>query len=162
MKAIYTDGGVIAKNPSTIGGTWAWRRVEDGQIIAEASGVIPCNRHTRSITNNMTELLAMVEALESLPSGWSGTVYSDSQMAIGWVFWGWRRTMAVPSLCDRADAAVKRLGALEQVLLDGHPTKAQLISGIGKRGNPCSEHNVACDKACTTAATEYMMRQLPE
>jgi len=34
------------------------------------------------------------------------------------------------------------------ILLDGRPTKAQLLSGVGKCGHPVSEHNVWCDEAC--------------
>jgi hypothetical protein len=45
-----------------------------------------------------------------------------------------------------------RLGTVVPVLLDGHPTQAQLAAGVGKRGHPVSAHNVACDRACTAQA----------
>ena len=41
------------------------------------------------------------------------------------------------------------MGAIITVLVQGHPTKAELENGWGtKRDLPVSEHNVWCDKAC--------------
>jgi hypothetical protein len=157
MPDLYTDGGVIGRNPSTIGGTWAWRRVERYETTSDA-GVIEARGAYPTISNNMTELLALVKGLEALPEGWSGRVCSDSKIALGWVFWGYRRTLAVPSLCARADAAVARLGRLVPVLHDGHPTRDQLAAGVGKRGNPVSEHNAFCDKECNRVGAEFLAR----
>lgn len=43
------------------------------------------------------------------------------------------------------------------VLLQGHPTKADLACGIGKKRNlPVSIHNVWCDEACGKAAREFL------
>jgi len=42
------------------------------------------------------------------------------------------------------------------VLLDGHPTKAQIESEKGKRGNPTSVHNVWCDEQCGKQARMYL------
>ena len=64
---IFCDGGVIGPNPSPIGGTWAWCWVHDDVMIKHEYGVVePCDLGLTKITNNHTELLAAVRALESL------------------------------------------------------------------------------------------------
>jgi hypothetical protein len=73
--ALYADGGVIGANPSTIGGVWAWCQVADGRRGQCASGVItPTGAGLPAITNNLTELYAILEARESLPYAWSGAI----------------------------------------------------------------------------------------
>ena len=157
--ALYADGGVIKKNPSSIGGTYAWCAVDaSGNRVIEKSGVVPVIE--RPITNNHMEQIALCLALEAMPAGWSGTVYSDSQVALGRVLKGWRTKNLPSNVAQRSAAAVARLGAIKTVLLQGHPTKADLTSGIGaKRNLPVSEHNVWCDKACTHQAKNYVNKQ---
>jgi ribonuclease HI len=147
--ALYADGGVILKNPSSIGGVWAWCAVDaEGNRVIQRGGVVPATE-AREITNNHMEQIAITLALEAMPDGWSGTVYSDSMIALGRVFKGWRIKNLPANVAKRSAAAVARLGKIETVLLQGHPTKADLASGIGaKRGFPVSEHNVWCDKEC--------------
>jgi hypothetical protein len=97
------------------------------------------------------------QALEAMPEGWSGTVHSDSQIALGRVFKGWRENNLPKNISDRSRAALKRMGKIETVLLQGHPTKADLACGIGKKRNlPVSIHNVKCDELCRKAAQEYL------
>lgn len=159
VTALYTDGGVILKNPSTYGGTWAYVHLNgDGVVIRERSGVVlPARWQLEAITNNFSELLALTYALLPLPDGWSGTVYSDSQCSLGRLFWGYKKWKGIPDeLREMAEANVKRLGAVEAILLDGHPTKAQLALGIGKRGNMVSAFNVRCDDLCTEQARRFM------
>lgn len=155
--ALYADGGVIKKNPSTIGGTWAWCGVdESGNRVIEKYGAVPATAK-RTVSNNHTEQIAITLALEAMPDGWSGTVYSDSQIALGRVFKGWRENNLPQNISDRTRAAVRRLGTIKTVLLQGHPTKADLECGIGKkRGYPVSIHNVKCDDLCKLAAKEYL------
>lgn len=154
--ALYSDGGVILKNPSNIGGTWAWCGVDrNGNRIIGKSGSIPANG--REISNNHTEQIAITLALEAMEDGWSGIVYSDSMVALGRVFKNWREKNLPANISERSKAAVKRLGAIETVLLQGHPTKADLESGIGKKRNlPVSIHNVWCDKACNLEAKKFL------
>jgi ribonuclease HI len=164
MNAIYCDGGVIRVNPSPIGGTWAVRFVRDGEVIAERSGVItPIRPGLPAITNNLTELLAVVSGLSKLPWTWTGTVYSDSQVTLGRVFDGWKWA-GVPDWLrhdyERERIRLANWDQITHVLLDGHPTKAQLLAGIGRHGYPVSEHNVWCDRECGKRAAEYM-QQVP-
>jgi len=126
--ACYADGGVIGRNPSQIGGTFAWCHIDaNNRQVASYSGVItPVEAALPAITNNLTEMLALVAGLEALPLHWRGTVYSAALQHI-----------------DRPHCTY--------VLLDGHPTQAQLAAGKGKRGALVSEWNVWCDKACGAA-----------
>ena len=161
--AIYTDGGVCGKNPSHIGGTWAWCGADlEGNRIVEASGAIPAPVG-HPITNNHTEQIAIALALEAMPDGWSGTVYSDSEVALGRAFKSWRIRNLPHNVIERTAEAVARLGTIEPVLLQGHPTKADLECGIGARRNlPVSIHNVWCDKACQKAKEKLFARETNE
>lgn len=147
--ALYCDGGVVGKNPSPIGGTWAWCGVdESGARIIERGGFVP-SPNGRPITNNHTEQIAIVLALEAMPEGWVGMVCSDSMVALGRVFQGWKCKNLPANIERRARAAVTRLGPIKTMLLQGHPTKADLAAGIGKkRGLPVSIHNAWCDAEC--------------
>jgi ribonuclease HI len=150
ITAVYADGGCIVRNPSPHGGTWAWCFVDDaGTRVQSKSGLIlPAEIGLSAVTNNVSEFAALARALRALPDGWSGPVFSDSQITLGRIFWGWRDKGLPAGWLWAAQANLRRLGKLEPVLLDGHPTKAQLASGIGKRGNRVSEHNVWCDHEC--------------
>lgn len=159
---LYADGGVIESNPSSIGGTWAWCHVTvAGERLTSASGVItPAEAGLPFITNNLTELFALLEARESLPYAWNGTICSDSWVSL-------QRVFLAARLKNVPDWLVQRLQRMQRdgwfsgcawKLLDGHPTKAQLLSGIGKRGSPVSEHNVFCDAECQRRAREYRQR----
>jgi ribonuclease HI len=158
---LYADGGVIHKNPSQTGGTWAFRIVANGVVVCERSGVItPLQAGLATITNNLTEMLAVVNGLKTLCSTprWVGTVYSDSQITLGRVFEGWKWT-GIPAWLH-ADYQTARRGLLcwdqiQHVLLSGHPTKAQLEAGTGKGGRPVSIHNVWCDKRCGEEAEKF-------
>jgi ribonuclease HI len=154
--AVYADGGVIQKNPSSVGGTWAWCGVDaDGNRVIERGGVVPSPG--RPITNNHTEQIAITLALEAMPDGWSGVVYSDSMIALGRVFKGWRTKNLPANVARRSAEAVARMGRIETVLLQGHPTKADLERGVGqKRGYPVSIHNVWCDRRCQEEARKYL------
>lgn len=155
---LFVDGGVIRKNPSTIGGTWAWRHINPDGKINSGSGVItPSQAGMPAITNNLTEMLALLYGLSNLPRGWVGTVYSDSAITLGRAFMGWRWS-GIPSwMLDLYKINAHHINdKVRWVQLDGHPTKAQLLSGIGKRGNPVSEHNVWCDAACGRAGEHYL------
>lgn len=149
--ALYADGGVIGVNPSPLGGTWAWCTVDaDGARVRWDAGVLTPAAVGGAVTNNTTELLALVNGLEALPAGWVGAVYSDSWVSLQRVFLGAKLNNVPVWLVDRLQAIQRggALAAMRYVLLDGHPTKAQLAAGVGKRGNPVSEHNVWCDLMC--------------
>lgn len=161
MNALYVDGGVIGRNPSSIGGTFAWRMVNDGEPGIMGSDTIPAQiMPNREVTNNQTEMLAMIEGLRRLPADWIGTVYSDSAVTLGRTFGNFRWKNIPEWMRVEFHAQKARLvnwGMIQHVQLDGHPTKAQLASGIGKGGNPVSIHNVWCDEACTSAGKLFLV-----
>ncbi len=153
---LYCDGGVIGVNPSPHGGTYAWCLVENGKRVAEGSGIIrPDDIGVQAVSNNNAELTALLEALRAVPHGWRGRVNSDSQVALGWVFSGWKQDKIPPSLRLRVNV-LRQSGKLTGIwvrLLQGHPTKKDLAAGIGsKRSLPVSEHNVWCDEECGRVA----------
>lgn len=156
--ALYTDGGVIGQNPSGIGGTWAWCMVDaEGQQQRHASGwMSPADMQVDVVSNNHTELLALVLGLEALDEGFTGTIYSDSWVSLQRIFLAAKLNNVPQWLIDRLQAIQKsgRLASVSYQLLDGHPTRAQLETGLGKRGNPVSKWNVWCDEQCSALARE--------
>jgi ribonuclease HI len=163
--ALFADGGVIGANPSAIGGTWAWRWVCETRVLVQHSGVItPRQADLPAITNNLTEMLALVRGLQTLPDAWVGTVYSDSQITLGRIFQGWKWKNIPLWLHHDYQQARGRLVNWDQigfVLLQGHPTRAELAAGVGSRGYPVSEHNVWADKACGERAAEFLREMEP-
>jgi len=160
--SVYADGGVIGSNPSAIGGTYAYRLIEEDEECAhyiDGAFVLTARENGGPVTNNQTEMMAVLSALELVPDDWAGTLYSDSQVTLGRVFMGWKWAN-VPQFMHAKykdlRARLTRFEDIKWVLLDGHPTKAQLQAGKGKRGGPVSEHNVWCDQACTEAGEKYL------
>lgn len=147
---LYTDGGLVGSNPSHAG-TWAWALVDGtGQLVTQRSGVIRTgwNGLTR-ITNNVTELLAAVHGLESLPNWQRVTLWTDSAVTACRLRYSTRWNGIPDLLRDRAKRA--RLRASSVVLLGGHPTRAELAEG-SRAGVPVSPWNVYCDQLCRQAA----------
>jgi len=161
MDGIYCDGGVLKVNPSPFGGSWAWCLVEAGAIVRSASGIIlPSECDGGPVSNNVSELRAAVEALESTPRKWGGTLYSDSQVTLGRLFKGWPLNGVPEELACRVKQFRQDLRdypLIDPVLLQGHPTKADLACGIGhKRGLPVSRWNCWCDERCQQEAAKYL------
>ena len=158
---LYCDGGVIGHNPSDEGGTYAWVLVRDGKIVRQASGIIlPSDGYNGVISNNVSELVAAVVAIEAMPIGWTGTLYSDSQVTLGRLFLAWPLRNVPRYLVTRlwAIQRTERLAGVQHVLLQGHPTKADLAAGIGKKRNlPVSKWNAWADRECAHQASEYMI-----
>lgn len=161
---VYADGGCIGRNPSDMGGTWAWLETDtDGAtVVREQSGYItPCQSFPAPITNNLTEMSAAVLALESCPDNWAGILYTDSQVTMYRLERrGSDRKPAgmagVPgNLIARRDRLHERLGNYRVVLLGGHPTRKELQDGRRRDGLPCSPFNVRCDELCRLAGQRY-------
>jgi ribonuclease HI len=110
-----------------------------------------------SVGNNFMELMAAVSALESVPDGWAGTLYTDNELTIGRLTRSYALNNVTDDLIDRMGRVLRRLGAFRAVLLDGHPSKKHLAECKGKRGNPTSEHNKYCDWLCGELADAYML-----
>lgn len=170
---VYSDGGVVGRNPSATGGTWAYCciGIEYGaeRIRAAASGLITPGslRHPHPvISNNFTELYAAVRAVEAAVHelGWDGVppkeipqrerivLYTDSQVT------QFRMTESasfknVPGWLEQSAVRVRRY-CKKVVLLGGHPTKEELAAGRDSRGLLTSKWNCWCDRQCRELATQ--------
>jgi len=157
--SLYCDGGVIGSNPSAIGGTHAYKLIfDDGTEKGNASVLTP-DLVGGPVTNNQTEMLALLKGFMELPEDFTGTVYSDSQVTLGRAFMGWK-WKNVPTwmhkLYQTQRAKFTNWEQIGYVLLDGHPTRQQLQAGYGKRGHRVSEHNVWCDHECQRAGAMFL------
>jgi ribonuclease HI len=157
VRAVFADGGVVGRNPSPLGGVYAWRHVDaDNLPLAQESGVVPAGA-TR-VTNNQAEFYALLRALEALPAGWSGLVGSDSRVTLGRFFESWKLDGIPVAWARRLGLALARIDAerCQVVLLDGHPTREQLRRGRGRRGHPVSVHQDWCDRECRRQASHLL------
>ena len=162
---IYTDGGVVKKNPSVLAGTWAWCWVDSlGKRTCWQSGVIEADeRYPDGISNNITELAAALLALESAPAGWSGCLCTDSEITarrIRLARSGSTLSSSVPmQLQRRLSWAINQVGNFSIQRLAGHPNQQELAAGCKRNGDPVSEHNVFCDVQCTKEAKAWVTQR---
>jgi ribonuclease HI len=164
VQHLYSDGGCINKNPSSIGGMWAWCLVENGRRVKHKSGLIETSPSLPLVTNNLTELLAAVLALEEMPNEWAGTIWTDSKVTLYRISKYRKKKRAsfkgVPEwLKNRVDVLHKRLGAYSTCLVAGHPSIVDLERGT-RKGVPCSIHNVFCDNLCRDEAVKWRKSRL--
>lgn len=176
IRALYTDGGLLSQNPSDVGGMWAWCGVDriderplvkgmltggvnvDAELVTSDSGIVLATP-SKLVTNNIVEMIAVVKALEAVPPGWSGNLYSDSEVTLGRVLYGHALRGLPPNVVERFHKAIMRVGPIKGVLLQGHPTKQDLLDGFGrKRGYPVSKWNVFVDNECNKRADEHKGR----
>lgn len=169
--AVTCDGGVGRINPSPYGGMWAFRMTGADRLpILQAVGIVYPSEvfPLTTVSNNLTETLAVLIALEYLPDGWAGQVRSDSQNALR-VFQNYRDPKKVAAqgvwltgeMIARVRRVRERLGALDFVLLGGHPHKAALAElhaggrPLKKGKYPYCLDNVWCDAACKRVWEEH-------
>ncbi len=144
---LYCDGGVVGKNPSDFGGSWAFVATdENDEYLFHKSGFH--QTVGQQTTNNHTELIATIKALEEMDENWSGVLLSDSEITLGRIFSGWKMKNVPHEYIVRLYKAKARLGNITGQHLDGHPTVKQLEVGKGKNGNPVSKWNYMADKLC--------------
>lgn len=161
MLKLYSDGGVVKKNPSPIGGTWAYVLVRDDQdIIGFNKGFIsPQDMGVDEfVTNNQTELLAMVEGLSHLKHDAIVEICSDSEITLGRMFRGYALKNIPAWLVRVMKHEQERLIHFKKftyTLMDGHPTAMEVQRGIGKKGHITSKYNVLCDDMCNQVAQRY-------
>lgn len=162
---IYCDGGVVSSNPSQYGGTWAWRILEGDTEVENQSGLLTNDQNGGVlVTNNVTEMLAALRGVEAGRRlfGMERTMrlYSDSWVTLTRLFQQAKRKNLPLWLSDKLDYMLRKgyFANVEYTLLNGHPTKAELETGVGKRGYPTSIHNVWCDKACGEIAREFLQK----
>jgi len=130
---LYADGGVILKNPSIIGGTWAWILVDTDNetMIKAAAGAFPPSLFREMggapVTNNQTEMFALLRGLLELPVYRPVAVYSDSMVTLGRL-WNGYRWKNIPQLLHdwhkEVRAKITDWNRFQIILLSGHPTRA--------------------------------------
>lgn len=163
IHSIYVDGGVIGKNPSYKGGTWCWCHVNpEGERVNWKCGIItPDDLGLTVISNNITELMAAIRGLESVPKSWEGTIYTDSSCTLS------RLTKSnsfkgLPQWMIRRTVELRRNRKWDIKLVAGHPNPEELTQGfLLNRKNTkryVSEHNVFCDEQCTRIGSLYAQR----
>ncbi|NLJ45845.1 MAG: ribonuclease HI [Treponema sp.] len=118
---VYTDGA-CSGNPGP--GGWAWVALEDGTRREGSGG-------EASTTNNRMELIAVIEALQSIPPGRGVEVRTDSQYVkngiTSWIHaWkrnGWRTASKSPVKNRELWEELDRLAATRPtrfVWVEGH------------------------------------------
>ena len=141
---LYTDGGVIKKNPSTIGGTYACVLVMDDKVQYRYSGIItPQNMRTKKVTNNQMELMAVITGFSLAKKGKHTIehVYCDSQVTLGRLYQGWKLN-GIP------DWMVEMLNEYRPAILQ--------TTGIHVRGHAGNKWNEECDRMCNDAGNRYL------
>lgn len=164
MKELHVDGGCILKNPSTIGGTFAWCLVENDKQIAVGSGyVTPKSWNQDVITNNQMELYALIKGLEYLESSEVVKVCSDSEITLGRAFKDYALKNIPEWMKDELKVQQNRLYNFYRFwwsLIGGHPTESEILKGINKKGHVTSKWNVWCDRECNLQAENYLSRRV--
>ncbi len=169
---VFSDGGIIGSNPSPIGGTWAYCiMTPEDRMIGSGSGIIltagakqaagDCdmvqqdNLPFDSVENNLMEMIAAVEGLKRTKAGDSIIWGCDNNNTIQRITgsWAWN---GIPHDIKELAQEIARTRTIVPILLSGHPTKAQLLSGIGKRGTPVSKWNQWCDSECNRVKKLYV------
>ncbi len=125
--------------------------------------ILPKDVNLDVITNNLTEMLAVLRGLYSMPEKWHGYVCSDSKVTLDRVFvirevkdpvvWKGipsRMTKMYKFVTEKVDWS-----SCQRIQLAGHPTRQELIAGH-KEGVRVSKWNVACDWICKSLSKEYM------
>ena len=149
---LFVDGGVIGKNPSKQGGTWAWCLVENEGIVRQGSGIlVPDDFEGKPVTNNQTELYAAYRGLLGAGKGWDGTIHTDSRVTM------LRLTSStkfdgIPTWFSTRILEMRRNRKWKVKLVKGHPSMDDLASGKDNQGRPVSKWNQWCDKECNRLA----------
>lgn len=157
---LFTDGGVISKNPSPYGGTWAWVLVDSGKELYHDSGILYADLDIDTpITNNQMELFAILKGLS-----WFDDprvfieICSDSMVSLGRVFKGSSMHNIPDWMCSYLEFHRRRFFNWSQfsyTLIGGHPTRTSLKKGTNAKGQPVSRWNVLVDQLCKEEASRY-------
>lgn len=159
---LFCDGGVITRNPSPYGGTYAWILVDNkGTRINHDNGFFsPESIGKEKVSNNASELYAVLQALEFVLKeypNYQGHIWTDSMIT-------WRRLTksfkfnGIPDFMRLQCLQIRRNGLWIPKHLGGHPTLKDLAMGYDNRGLPVSVHNVSCDNMCKKQSAKFLSR----
>lgn len=133
-------------------------QLQSGEVhVRDLSSCVRCGEPL-GVSNNNSEYLAMLRAVESMPADWGGKVCSDSGITIGRFSQGWKHLNIPLQWERRMQEATARLSLNPEdyILHKGHPTRADIAAGEGRRKPggrlyPVSVHQELCDKLCGLA-----------
>lgn len=152
MTNLYTDGGLVLRNPSTIGGAWAYVITDqnDEEMLRASGAIKPMDIGMEAVTNQYVELLAVYIGMQQLPDGFAGKILLDSDVTRYRLDRAKRgRFRGIPAEFEaKILAQMARMGDYKLILLQSHPKLAELEAGISTTGRPVSKHNKACDYLC--------------
>ncbi len=157
---LFTDGGTVKKNPSLLGGTWAWCLVSGDEVVTQASGVVtPDDFESVVVTSNDAELFAAIRGLQFMgkefQGGWEGEWWTDSKVTL------YRLSTSdigrVPAWAQRQAAILRKRRTWTTVLCAGHSTRNEILLGYRERNKlPCSVWNTYVDEMCQQAAWDFL------
>lgn len=160
---LFTDGGVIGSNPSAIGGTVAFCMQFSGAGQLKYARAFSAKQlKVDEVTNNQTELYAVILGLGYLFEEEIACIYSDSEITLGRLFKGYAMKNIPEFMVNKLSKERKRLinwHRFQSILLKGHPTWMELNNGISKTGRPVHSLNKWCDEQCSKKAHEYLQRR---
>ena len=158
---VVCDAGTLGVNGKAKAVSWAYCFVDSRNNLITSK--VDMNWELK--TSPQGEVLAIIEALEALPVGWSGKVWSDCLYALKVVFktdyWDgyiWSDKKLNPKLKKRRDVLWRKYDGFKDFeieLLSGHPNKKELEAKVAKNGRRVSEWNVVCDSLCTDIMEEW-------
>lgn len=153
---LYSDGGIIGRNPSTLGGTWAFCKIQSGKMLDSKSGVVtPLENKVEKITNNFTELFAATKALLTIDKEYPTTIFVDSAITLHRLTTS-QRFAGIPNWLRLLTLDLRRNRRWKVELVAGHPTREELKNGFTANGSPVSKWNQWCDLECKRLAREFM------
>lgn len=136
---VYTDGSCL---PRKLGGHGGWAAIiKDGDTIRELTGF------ESPTTNNRMEMLAVIKALEALPTGTNVYLYTDSQyVQKGIQFW-------LPSWKLKNWRTVANKDVVNQDLwkLMDEQASRHMISWHWVKGHADDPLNIRCDELAREA-----------
>lgn len=157
MTDLYTDGGLLLRNPSPLGCTAAFVAVREGVAVEQMAWRMDCSQlGVVEVSSNTAELLAAIFALRWVgveEPGWAGTLHTDSEVTAtrlrrAQVGLKWNMGSVPWRMSTWFRDAMRKVGKFEVIELGGHPTRADLAAGVNKYGLPVSRWNVLADKLC--------------
>ncbi len=152
---LFCDGGCLGSNPSLKGGTFAWILVYRDRIVRSDFGMLtPEDAGVEKITNNLTELLAVLRGLEAMEPNWKGILYTDSLITLRRITSGKKFKNIPDYLVDRV-LKIREGRKWKAILLKGHPSREDLRAGRTKKGRPVSKYNKMCDDICKDLSKKF-------
>lgn len=157
------DGGVLGMNPSRYGGMIACRLIEaDGEAVFSLSRLVfPAEIGLPKVTNNVTELMAVLLGMDQLPDHWSGCILTDSQVTYYRIHPRKKSKFSgVPvPIIQQLDRHKSRLGRYQIELVKGHPQAEDLRRGTDRLGRKVHADQHWCDEECNRLAEAFFQQR---